>query len=211
MSKTLVDSLKWRYATNRFNTAKVISESDLSYVLTAGNLMPTSYGLQPFRIIAIVDQSTKEKLREATFGQAHAIDNGALIVLAVRTDIDEAMITEYAARIEKTRDLQEGAASGFKKMIVDDIVARTPEEKLVWAQKQAYIALGGMIAAASELGIDNHGLEGFNAAAYNEILGLSEKNLHATVLLALGYRAENDESQNHAKVRVPPEEMIIRI
>lgn len=211
MSKNLVDALKWRYAVSKFNTAKTIPEADLRYVFEAGNLMPTSYGLQPFRIIVITNQEVKEKLREATFNQSHAIENSALVVLAARTDLDAAMISEYAARIEKTRNLPAGATNNFKQMMIDDIGARAPDQKLMWAHKQAYIALGGMIAAASDRGIDSHALEGFDPGAYNKILALLGKNLHATVLLALGYRIENDKAGHLPKVRVPLDEMIIRI
>lgn len=211
MSKNLINALKWRYATRKFNTAKMIPTEDLRYVLEAGNLMPTSYGLQPFRIIVVTDQAVKEKLREATYNQSHAIENSALIVIAARTDLDTSMISEYVTRIEKTRNLPAGATNDFKQMMINDIGSRSPDQKLAWAQKQAYIALGGMIAAASDLGIDNHALEGFNPEEYNKILNLSDKNLHPTGLLALGYRAEDDETQNWPKVRVPLDEMIIYI
>ena len=93
--------------------------------------------------------------------------------------------------------------------MVDDLTNRPPEARAVWATKQAYLALGGMIAAASLLGIDNHAAEGFAPEQYDAILGLAEKKLHAVVLLALGYRAKDDEWQHYAKVRVPPKGMVI--
>lgn len=81
----------------------------------------------------------------------------------------------------------------------------------MWAQKQAYIALGTMMVAASEKGIDNHALEGFNPEAFNDVLGLAAHNLHATVILALGYRSSEDQTQHHAKVRKQLDDIVIRI
>ncbi len=65
------------------------------------------------------------------------------------------------------------------------------------------------MAAASLMEIDNHALEGFNPAAFDEVLGLKEKNLTAGVLLALGYRSETDEWQHYAKVRRDIDQIVI--
>ncbi len=207
---SLTDALAWRYATNQFNPDKKIPAAELATILEAGNLMPTAYGLQPFRIVVIEDQATKDSLVESSYGQKHVAENSHLLILAARTDVDTAMISEYAARIEKTRGLPDGAIDGFKNMMIGDLTNRTPEQRLIWAQKQCYIALGGMMAAASTLKIDNHALEGFNPAAYNEILGLTEQNLHATVILALGYRSETDDWQHYAKVRLGVDALTLR-
>ncbi len=209
MTHSLTEALAWRYATNEFDTARTVSDTDLNFITDAGNLMPTAYGLQPFKFIVIRDQATKEKLVEHSYGQRHVADNSHLIVIATRTDIDEDFISEYVTRLEATRGLSAGAADGFKGMMVGDLTNRTPEARHIWAQKQAYIALGGMMAAASLQAVDNHAMEGFNSAAYNEVLGLTELNLSATVILALGYRNPTDPQQNYAKVRRTTDDLII--
>ena len=44
-------------------------------------------------------------------------------------------------------------------------------------------------------------MEGFDSAAYDEILGLSAQNLKASLVLTLGYRHEEDVNQHFPKVR----------
>lgn len=210
MHQTITQALSWRYATNEFDTAKKVSDEVLTTILEAGNLMPTAYGLQPFRIIVIENQQTKDALVEHSYGQKHVAENSHLIVLAARTDIDEAMIAEYTARIETTRNLPTGTVDGYKAMMIGDLTNRSDEARLMWAQKQTYLALAGMMAAASMVEVDNHALEGFNPAAFNEVLGLSDMNLTATTLLALGYRSESDQNQHYAKVRLPLETLVIK-
>jgi nitroreductase / dihydropteridine reductase len=209
MHQSLNQALSWRYATNQFDSSKKVSEETLTKILEAANLMPTAYGLQPFRLVVIEDQALKDSLVEHSYGQKHVAENSHLVVLAARTDIDEAMIAEYTARIETIRNLPTGTVDGFKAMMVGDLTNRTEDARLTWAQKQTYLALAGMMAAASLVEVDNHALEGFNPVAFNEALGLSDMNLTATTLLALGYRAENDESQHYAKVRLPLETLVI--
>jgi len=85
---------------------------------------------------------------------------------------------------------------------VKDTMSKFPTEfKQIWTAKQTYIALGNAMAACAELKIDSTPMEGFEADAYNEILGLSEKGLKADVVLAVGYRSDEDETQHGAKVR----------
>ena len=50
-------------------------------------------------------------------------------------------------------------------------------------------------------------MEGFDAAKYDEILGLSEKGLAAAVVCPIGYRSEEDDSQNAPKVRKSVEDL----
>jgi nitroreductase / dihydropteridine reductase len=207
----IIESLKWRYATKAFDTSKALNADDLNYVLEAGNLAASSYGLQPYDFVIVDDAAKKQALVEQAYGQAQVAANGALVVLAVRTDLDAAYIAEYTARIESTRGLPTGAVDGFKDMMVGHLTNLTPEARQVWAQKQSYIALGTMMVAASERQVDNAALEGFNPDKFDEILNLAAHNLHATSLLVLGYRSEEDATSQYAKVRKDIKDIVVHI
>ena len=60
----LLDDLKWRYATKAYQEGKKVPQEDIDKIIEAIRLAPTSSGLQPFRIIVIDDQETKQKLVE---------------------------------------------------------------------------------------------------------------------------------------------------
>lgn len=203
--------LNWRYATKEFDATREVSEADLNYILEAGNLAATSYGLQPFKIIVVTDKEKKQALVPAAYGQAHVGENSALIVLAASTNIDEAFITEYTTRTETVRGLEAGALDGYKKLMVGQLADLSAANRLVWAQKQAYIALGTMLAAAAEKEVDQCPMEGFDPVAFNEILGLAAHNLHATVIMPLGYRSPEDKTQHYKKVRRDMSEMVVKI
>ncbi len=208
---SIIENLKWRYATQQFDTSKNISESDLNIILEAGNLAATAYGLQPFQFVVVKNQEVKDSLVPHAYGQEHFAKNGVLIILAARTDIDEAYITEYVERTARLRGMDVNMLEGFKNMMLGDMNSRGEAGRLAFAQLQAYIALGTMMAAASELHVDNHAMSGFDANKFNEVLGLNEKNLHATVALALGYRSTDDAWQNYAKVRKDIGDMVVEI
>jgi nitroreductase len=208
---TIHESLHWRYATKQFDATKKVSDEDLNYILEAGRLAATSYGLQPFSIVVVTDIAKKQALVPHAYGQTHVGDNSVLLVLAARTDVDAEFITEYTNRIETVRGLPTGTVDGFKNMMIGDLTNRTAEARMTWAQKQCYIALGTMMVAAAERQIDSCPMEGFSPEGFNGVLGLTEKNLHATVILPIGYRADADATQHYKKVRKDMTDIVVTI
>lgn len=208
---TIIENLNWRYATKAFDTSRELPAEDLEYILEAGRMSASSYGLQPFKIIVVTDATKKATLMGQAWNQTQVGENAALIILAARTDVDEVMIADYTERIEATRGLPAGAVDGYKDMMVGSLMAHSPEHRTVWAQKQAYIALGTMMMAAAEKMVDGCPMEGFDATGFDETLGLKAHNLTASVIFPVGYRAESDATQHYAKVRRTSEDMIVRM
>jgi nitroreductase len=68
-----------------------------------------------------------------------------------------------------------------------------------------------MMMAAAEKQVDGCPLEGFDPVRFNEILGLKAHSLHATNLLALGYRSAEDTSQHDIKVRRDLKDTVVRM
>ena len=50
---SIIDALKVRYATKKFNSSKIISEELIYQLKEAFNLTATSYGLQPVKMLVI--------------------------------------------------------------------------------------------------------------------------------------------------------------
>jgi nitroreductase len=84
-------------------------------------------------------------------------------------------------------------------------------QKAEWTARQAYIALGNLLSAAADFRIDACPIEGFEAARVNQLLDLDARGLSASVITALGYRAEEDATQYQQKVRRPEDDFFIHI
>ena len=201
--------MKWRYATKKFN-GENITEEDLNYILEAGNLSATSYGLQPLSFVVVSSDEIKEKLLPHAYNQMQVTSCSHLIVICASTAIDEQYIEKYISRLESEREMEQGSLSEFQKVIVSDVTNRSQEERTTWAHKQGYITLGSMMIAAAEKKIDGCPMEGFDNAHFDEILGLPEHNLTSTLLFPVGIRSEEDESQSYKKVRKELENIVIR-
>jgi len=206
----LIENLKWRYATKAYNSIKV-TEEKIDQILEAINLSASSCGLQSYRVFVVSNPEIQKKLSADSYnGQINSCSH--LLVFAAFTDMSSTYIDDYMAMTEKQRGLDAGALSGFRNGLHSYFSAINAEQKALWADKQAYIALGTALIAAAELKVDATPIEGFNASIIDEVLGLKEKGLHSTVVLALGYRdSEKDYMATTKKVRLPIDEMITKV
>ena len=200
---TLLQSLKWRYATKKFNPAKKVRVEDLQTLMECVQLAASSYGLQPYKVLNIENAALRAKMQIASWGQSQVVDASHIFVFSAYTEVTPAMINKHLTLKANTQGIPFDKLKGYEGLIKQKIGAKTPDEVLNWNARQIYIALGNLLAACGELNIDACPMEGFEPEKYDEILGLRAKGLTAIVACAIGYRSTEDATQNAPKVRKP--------
>jgi nitroreductase / dihydropteridine reductase len=208
---SLIEKLNWRYATKKFDSTKKLGFAQLNELLHAVHLSPSSAGLQSYKVVVVEDAATREKLREAAYGQPQIADASQVIVFAVETNIDSEYVKHYIDHVANSRGIDRSNLDGYEQMVSGNVNSMNEEQRINWAKKQAYISLGVLLTSAAELGIDACPMEGFSVPQFDEILGLKEKGLTTAVIAAIGFRAEDDGYSKLVKVRKPEEEMFIHI
>lgn len=199
-------ALAWRYATQKYNAAKKISEADMTEILEAINSAPTSYGLQPFKLIHVKSEELRIQLRAASFDQSPVTDASDLVVFTVNRNMKSEQIDTYMKRIAEVRQMEREKLSRFEHNISGVLGSLSSEELIAWNTKQAYIGLGFGLVMAAHLGIDSTPMEGFQKEKYDEILGLSDD--HSVLVLTFGYRSDEDHTQHRKKVRKTLEQLV---
>jgi len=201
MKNTIIDALEWRYAVKKYDDTKKIRDTDLHILKESIRLTPTSYGLQSFQVIDVVNPEIREKLKANSWSQTQITEASHLFVFTAHKNITSIDVDSYMENVSKTRKIELEHTKAFGDYIKGAISPLTEVEFVPWNTKQTYIALGFLLQTAAELRVDATPIEGFDVAAYDEILGLSEKGLTASVICALGYRSVEDKNQFQAKVR----------
>lgn len=199
--------MKWRYAAKRYDKSKKLSEEQVNAVLDAINHAPTAFGLQPYQVIRVKSEELREKLGPAAFNQPQITEASDLLVFVVPKKIDAELVDSYMNRISEVRSVEKESLSGFGGHINGALAHLNEEQTISWNAKQAYIGLGFGLAEAAIQQIDSSPMEGFNPQQVNEVLGLTDKT--AVVMLALGYRSEEDTAQHYKKVRKDLSDLVI--
>jgi len=208
---SLIEKLQKRAAIKNFDATKKLTKAQLDQLLDAVRLAPSSMGLQAYRILVVEDPEIREKLREASHGQAQLTQSSQVIIFAIEKEIDKDYGNYYLDLIAKTRGIGREHLAGFGQMVQGTIASLSEEQKINWATKQTYIALGVLLTAAAEMDIDACPMEGFDAGKFDEILGLKKLGLSAVVIAPVGYRSDEDVYSKMEKVRRAKEDLFIHI
>lgn len=210
--EALVGTLNWRYATKKFDASRKLDPATWQALEEALVLSPSSYGLQPWKFVVVQDPALRAKLREKAWGQSQVTDASHLVVFTHRTDLTEADIDRYLARIAEVRGVSLESLAGFGQMMVGSLV-KGPKHATIadWAARQAYIALGNLMTSAAALGVDATPMEGLDPAAFDRLLGLEGSGYATVVACAVGHRAADDASAALPKVRFAKEDLVVNL
>ena len=206
---SLLDKLRWRYATKKMDSTKTVSTEKVEEILEAVRLTASSSGLQPYELIVITNKDVREKIKAIANNQTQVTDCSHLVIFAAWDDYTAQRINDAFDMTEAVRNFKNDAGVAYRQMLLKNYPARGPEVNFTHAAKQAYIGLGTALIAAAELGVDSTPMEGFDPKALDEILNLKEKGLRSAVMLTLGYRKEDEDwLVKLKKVRRPKESFI---
>lgn len=185
MRNQFEEALHFRHACKLFDPAKKITEEDLHFILEAGRLSPSSFGMEPWEFWVVQNGTTKEALKPLCWNQPQITTCSDLVVLLSRKKLrstDPYVIERFKPR---------GAL--FEKYLQtyhDFVDPRSDEEIACWSGKQVYLASGFIMMAAASIEIDSCPIEGFDKAKVEALLEVDTENFQIEYLIALGYRAQ---------------------
>jgi len=205
---SILKAMQWRYATKKFDAIRRLDAEAIDDLLQTVNLAPTSFGLQPFRVFNIVDPTLRAQLAAATVNAAQVASASHLLVLAAASRLERAAVAGFIDRAAQVRGVERSSLAAREAQIAGVVDGMDGAARLSWAQRQAYLALGVLVAAAAQSGIDACPMEGFDAAAVDRILDLEQQGYRATVFALLGHRAADDPFSGLAKVRKPLDQLV---
>ncbi len=196
---TFGDIVMKRHATKLFSDRKVSTEL-VGQLQDLIRHAATAFNVQPWRVVVVDEDAQKQALSEAAYGQPQITSCSHLFVFCANTDLEtlvdrlEIRSTEAGLTVEQV-DAYIGMVRGFTQGLTGD-------DRLSWAQRQTYLALGNGTNGAKSLGFDSCPMEGFDSGRFAETLGLPD-TLVPTALMPIGYAV----SEPRPKLRFSREDM----
>lgn len=205
----LVEKLQWRYATQKFDSARKISDSEWQALEHALVLTPSSYGLQPWKFVVVQKPEVRKELRAASWNQAQVEEASHFVVFCALNKLTEDWVDRYIKTVSEIRDVPVESLQKFRAGVSRDLITGPRAANIhEWAARQVYIALGNFMTAAAVLNIDTCPMEGLNPDKYDEILNLKGSGFSTLVACAAGYRSSDDKYATAKKVRFPLKDVI---
>src|SRR5690554_4912573 len=212
----VLSAFKFRHATKEFDPNMKIPEEEFQFILETGRLSPSSIGIEPWKFVVVQNEELRNKLRQVSWGAQGQLPTASHFVVILSRTIKDVKynslyikkhLTEVKGFPEKVLDKVENRYKEFQE--VDQKLLENERTIFDWSVKQAYIALGNMMTAAAQIGIDSCPIEGFDYDRVHEIFEkeglLEDGHLDIGVMVAFGYRAHDPE---RPKTRKPQNEIV---
>jgi nitroreductase len=195
----IIKAFQYRHATKEFDSGRKISDDDFNFILETARLSPSSMGLEPWKFLIIKNDELKQKLVQVSWGALKQLPSAShFVIIMARTVTDTKYDTDYFAyQMKEIRQFSDELFAEkiqtYKTFQEEDLHLLDNERTMFdWACRQTYIALGNMMTAAAQIGIDSCPIEGFSFEKVQKILadeGLLEAGkLGISVMVAFGYR-----------------------
>jgi len=204
---SLIDLMNTRYACKKYDPSKKVSDQDIAYLMESIRLAPTSFCLQVFKVLVIGNDALKKQLRPVSWNQSIIEDASHLFVFCHYTGYTEETLQKYAELRASAQGKKPEDVLPYIQYIRNTISKYSAEQFNFWAAKQTYIALGNVLLAAAERGLDATPVEGFDKVEYDTLLNLKDKGLASAVVAVVGYRTKDEYNQFNKKVRKSKEDL----
>lgn len=196
MEKTFEEALAFRHACKIFDETKKINDEDLTYILEAGRKAPSSFGMEPWKILVITNQELKEKLKPVCWNQAQITTCSHLVVVLAAIEAVKPEFGEVERKF-KRREMPQEKLDMYLGLYANHLkqTLSTDENIYAWTAKQTVFAIENMMMAAAIKGVDSCAIEGFEKEKVEEILALDTKKYQLSTIIPFGYRINEQSSQ----------------
>lgn len=199
-----IQTIKERRSINFFQPDREVSKEKLRELIELANLAPSSFNLQPWKVIAVKDSERKKALRKCAFNQPKVEEASVVLIMIA----DPKGVEENLERVLKSWQelgyLKPEAVETSRQM------AKTlygPEESFkrkIFAVKNTALFAMNLMIIAKGLGLETHPMDGFDEEAIKKEFGISEDKI-IPMLIAVGYLKEGVTLLSRA-FRRPPDE-----
>ena len=213
----LLNISKTRYTTKAYDPSKKIPQQQFDRLIQILRLAPSSINIQPWHFFIIENDQAKQRISKSLVGKyaynaPKILDSSHSILFCTKADITENHLTNLLNQDDQSgrfkdqtaKQAQQDARTGYV-----DFYRNEKGDIQRWAENQTFIALGQTLLAAGIEGIDATPIGGFDEQIISEELGLAEKGLIPSVLLALGYRSEQDFNAKLPKSRLNQDDIFM--
>ncbi len=181
----LLEVFRQRHACHLFRTDRHVARADIDFILEAGRLSPSSFGLEQWKFVVLTSPTDRQRLQGACFEQPQVGTASCDIVLLAKIaemhpDSD---YVRQALEREYPGERLAPALANYRGFHANTDVA-------AWSIAQCHIAAANMMTASAALGIDSCPIGGFLPEPVKKLLKVEAGRHEIALILALGYCAE---------------------
>ncbi len=188
----LLDSIKNRRSINFFEPNKEIPEDLLKSLLEVANLAPSSFNLQPWKVVIVKDPERKKILRNCAFNQPKVEDASVILIIVA----DPVALEENLERVfdswESLGYMKPEMRDVYKNMVYQLQGEPTSIKRKFFAIKNAALFAMNLMIAARGFGLETHPMDGFEEECIKKEFNIPNDKI-IPMIVAVGYLKDGIE------------------
>ena len=79
----MINAFQFRHATKEFDATKKLSDDDINFILQTTNLLPSSFGFEPWHFVLVQNKELRELLKPVAWGAPLKLDTASHFILGL--------------------------------------------------------------------------------------------------------------------------------
>lgn len=185
----VIQAIRERRSINFFEPGRTLPDEKLRELLEIANLTPSSFNLQPWKLIAVRDPDRKKILRRCAFDQPKVEEASAVLILIADPKGLEDNLERVLDRWQELGYMKPEGRERSRAMAKSLYGEKDSLQRKFFAVKNTALFAMNLMIAAKGLGLETHPMDGFDEEAVKKEFGISEDQI-IPMLVAVGYLKE---------------------
>jgi nitroreductase len=182
----VIQAIRERRSINFFETGRELPEDILRELLEAANLSPSSFNIQPWKVVAVRKPGGKKALRKCALDQAKAEEASVMLIIVADPMAVEENFDRVLDRWQELGYMKPEMRETYKGLASKLYGPADSLQRKLFAVKNASLFAMNLMLAAKGLGLDTHPMDGFDEDCIKRDFGIPGDK-HIPMLIAVGY------------------------
>ncbi len=182
----VIQAIKERRSINFFDSGKELSDEKIMELLEIANLSPSSFNLQPWKVVVVKDPERKKALRQCAFDQPKVEEASAALIMIADPKAMEENIDRMLDSWLELGYMKAGMRETYKGMAQNLYGTVDSLKRKFFAIKNTALFAMNLMLAAKGLGLETHPIDGFDEECVKREFNIPEDKA-IPMLITVGY------------------------
>ena len=173
-----LDAIKKRRAVKHYDPNHKLADGENNHLMSLAVLSPTSFNMQNWRFVKILDSEIRKKVSSAAMNQAQVIDSSLFLIICA--DLKAWKKSPQRYWVNASKEAQDAFVSGMMSFYEGKDQLQRDE-----AMRSCGMAAQTIMLAAKSMGYDSSPMIGFDPQKMAEIINLPEDHV-ICMIMAIG-------------------------
>ncbi|MGB9715711.1 MAG: nitroreductase family protein [Thermodesulfovibrionales bacterium] len=182
----VIQAIKERRSINFFEPDKEIPDEKLIELLEIANLSPSSFNLQPWKVIVVKDPERKKILKRCAFNQPKVIEASVVLIMIADPKAVEENIEKVLDSWQEIGYMKPDMRSSYIEMAKSLYGSEDSIKRKIFAVKNTSLFAMNLMISAKGLGLETHPMDGFDEECIKKEFDIPSDKI-IPMLIAVGY------------------------